>query len=285
MAVGDSSKLVGRDMYLNHWKLTKSPFGSTVDAALAYPSVALSEATARIDYLVNERRRLGVLLGERGLGKSVVLASAARALRQRGAVATIVDTVGISPQELIWRLANDWGGGPHPADEMFHLWRQVEDQLLHHQMLGKPTVLLVDDMGGASDEVMQQLVRLARLNLSPQARWTLLLAAEPEQLNQFNESLLHLIDLRIDLFGWDKADCIGYVQDALVTAGRIDPVFTDEALDRLAELSNGSPRSLAKLADFSLLGGAAAEVERIDAGVIDSAFAEISWTPTATATI
>ena len=269
-------------MYLSHWKLEQSPFRMAVDPAAAYPSAALDEATARIDYLVAERRRMGVLLGDRGLGKSVVLAAAAHSLQQRGASATVVDAIALSPRELLWRLASDFGAAPDPADDTARLWRRIEDQLAHHRWLGRDTVLLIDDLGQAGVDVMRLLVRLARLDTSPDARWTIIAAAEPTQLNRLDESLLHLIDLRIDLFGWNETDCIGYLQDALVSAGRFEPVFSDDALARLAELCDGSPRHLARLADFALLAGAATGVDTIEAVMVQNAFTEIQWTPAAT---
>ena len=46
-------------MYLQHWGLDHSPFATLREAP--YPTDALSEATARADYLVAEGRRLRVL--------------------------------------------------------------------------------------------------------------------------------------------------------------------------------------------------------------------------------
>ncbi|MEM1304956.1 MAG: AAA family ATPase, partial [Planctomycetota bacterium] len=169
-------------MYLSHWELERSPFRMAVDPAAAYPSAALDEATARIEYLVSERRRAGVLLGERGLGKSVALAAAAHALRKRGARATVVDAIGLAPRELVTRVASDLGAGVDPADDTPRLWRRIEDLLAHHRWLGRETVLLVDDLGQAGADTVRQLVRLARLDPSPDARWTIIAAAEPTQL-------------------------------------------------------------------------------------------------------
>ena len=40
--------------------------------------------------------------------------------------------------------------------------------------------------------------------------------------------LRELVDLRIDLRAWVAEDTVGYVQTALVDAGRIEPLFEDE---------------------------------------------------------
>src|SRR5690606_39209569 len=111
------------------------------------------------------------------------------------------------------------------------------------------------------------------------ARWTILLTTTADSLERLNASLLHLIDLRIDLACWTADDTVGYVQNALVEAGRYEPVFTDRALDTLHELTRGVPRHVARLADFALLAGAGRQASRVDASTVEQAFAETKWTP------
>jgi general secretion pathway protein A len=89
-----------------------------------------------------------------------------------------------------------------------------------------------------------------------------------------------LADLRIDLARWSADDTVGYVQTALVDAGRFDPVFTDAALDLLHELSRGVPRLVARLADFALLAGAGERAPRIEPATIERAYHETKWVPT-----
>ena len=144
------------------------------------------------------------------------------------------------------------------------------------------TVLLVDDAGQAGPDLVTQFLRLARLDVTPAARWTIVLAAEPGQAARWNESLRNLFDLRIDVLPWTAEDTIGYLQTALVEAGRFEPLFDDGALEALHELACGVPRQVARLADYALLAGAAAGVETIDAGIVEAASEEIAW-PTAAA--
>ncbi len=67
---------------LKHWGLERWPFRSTPGWHQFYPTAGHNEALARIEYLVDGRRRLGVLLGESGVGKSLVLRVAAAQLAQ-----------------------------------------------------------------------------------------------------------------------------------------------------------------------------------------------------------
>ncbi|MEO1495906.1 MAG: AAA family ATPase [Planctomycetota bacterium] len=266
-------------MYLQHWGFERSPFVATPETP--YPTRPLAEATARADYLVGERRRMGVLLGGRGVGKTTCLATIAdeqRSGSRRAAVASI-DAVALTARELLWRTAEGLGAAPDPADTQMNLWRRIEDRLAEQRWQQRPTVLLIDDAQELGADSQQQLVRLARLDGTPEAQWTILLASPADTLERLNDALLHLIDLRIDLGPWAIDDTIGYVQTCLVDAGRLDPVFDYTALERLHELSRGVPRHVVRLADFALLAGAGCRAETIDTEIVEQAFAETKWAP------
>jgi general secretion pathway protein A len=175
------------------------------------------------------------------------------------------------------------GTTPREDADLSWLWRQVADRVSENRARQVDTVLLVDDGGQAGPDLVTQFLRLARLDVLPAARWTIVLAAEPGQAVRWNEALRNLFDLRIDVLPWTAEDTIGYLQTALVEAGRLGPLFDDGALEALHEIACGVPRHVMRLADYALLAGAAAGVEIIDAGIVEAASEEITW-PRAAAT-
>lgn len=278
-----ASKLDARIMNDNqslplvHWGLDRWPFRSVPKANQLYPTAAFAEALARIEYLVEGRRRLGALLGEQGVGKSLLLQAAARQLGRQGRAAVLVDATGITSRELAWQVAGGLGAAPSDEADTQRLWRQIADRVVENRLQQLHTVLLVDEAGLAGPDVLTQFARLTRLDTSPAARWTIVLAAAPEQTVLWNAALRDLVDLRIDLVAWSEDDTIGYVQMALVEAGRLEPLFDDDALSTLHTLTRGVPRQVARLADFALLAGAGAGLATIDAATVEAAHEEISW--------
>jgi type II secretory pathway predicted ATPase ExeA len=266
---------------LEHWRLKHWPFRPARGADCFYPSPTHEEALARIGYLVEARRRTGLLLGESGVGKSLVLRQAARQLDRQGRTVAVVDAAGVSPREFLWQTAAAFGTAPRDADDALRLWRQVADYVAQNGWQRIDTVLMVDDAGQAGPEVVMLLSRLARLEPTPDARWTILLAAEPDQAARWHESLRELADLRIDLRPWSEEDTVGFVQTALVDAGRFEPVFDDEALAVLHKLSGGVPRRVVRLADLALLEGALAGKSSIDAATVRAGQKQSTWTPSA----
>src|SRR3954466_5871838 len=229
---------------LKHWGLECWPFCSTPGERQFYPTAGHNEALARIEYLVDGRRRLGALLGNSGVGKSLVLRVAAAQLARKGQAVVLVDALGSSSREFLWQVACGFGTTPREDADAPWLWRQILDRVAENRMRELDTVLLVDDAGQAGPDLVTQFLRLARLDVMPAARWTIVLAAEAEQAARWNEGLRNLFDLRIDVLPWTADDTIGYVQTALVEAGRLEPLFDHGALEALHELASGVPRQV-----------------------------------------
>jgi general secretion pathway protein A len=262
---------------LDHWRFERWPFRGVPGADRFYPTPGNNEALARIVYLVDSQRRLGVLLGEAGVGKSLVLQVATRQLTRRGTAVASVDAMGATTREVLWQIAAGLAAAPRDDADAPRLWRQIADRLAENRFQNLHTVLLVDNAGQAGPDVMMQIARLSRLDTTPAARWTIVLAAEPAQAARWSDSLRELVDLRIDLHRWEPEDTVGFVQTALVEAGRMEPLFEDDALTVLHELSAGVPRRVARLADYALLAAAAAGSSMIDAATIEAAHEELAW--------
>jgi general secretion pathway protein A len=267
---------------LSHWGLQRWPFSGVPDAARFYPTAASNEALARIEHLVESGRRLGALLGEAGTGKTLSLQAAARRLARHSSTVATIDAEGLSSREALWQIAAGLAASADDGADVSRLWRQIADRVVENRLQEIATVLLVDNAGHAGPDVITQLMRLARLDATPAARWTIVLAAEPSQAARWPQTLRDLVDLKIDLHRWELEDTVGYVQTALVESGRMEPLFDEAALTMLHERAEGVPRRVARLADYALVAGAAAGLSLIDRAVVEGADQELAWpTPTA----
>jgi len=76
-------------MHLQHWGIERTPFRGSHDPATFYCGTTHEEALARIEFLADQGRRMGVLIGEAGTGKSLTLRVAATSLARSGAQAAL----------------------------------------------------------------------------------------------------------------------------------------------------------------------------------------------------
>lgn len=262
-------------MYRTHWGLRESPFRSCLDPRFFFQSPTHEEALARLEFLVEDRRRLGLLLGETGSGKSLLLEVFARQVRRAGHQLANINLLGIDPHELMWLLAAELGCNPDRGDDLFRLWRSVSDRLIENRYQQVDTVLLLDDADEASGEVLDLVARLAQSDVTGESRLTIVLAAASKRLMCIHTRLMELAELRIDLEPWEEMDTAGYLTTALAQAGRKTETFTEDAIRRLHDLCQGVPRKVTQLANLALLAGAGRELPRIDAETVESVYQEL----------
>ncbi len=103
-------------MYAQHWGLVDIPFQSTIDQRWFYEGPSHEEAVARLLFIVEQHRRLGVLVGEAGTGKSMLLAVLKRAVQRAQGQVINVNVAGRSGDEVVWELAAGLRHSPRPDD-------------------------------------------------------------------------------------------------------------------------------------------------------------------------
>jgi general secretion pathway protein A len=263
-------------MYQAYWGLRESPFRGLLDPKFFYQSPTHEEALARLQFLARQRRRLGLLVGPPGSGKSLLLEVFAAQLRRSGRPVAKVSLLGVEPSEMLWLVAADWGLSLDPTQSLPTLWRAVSDRLIEYRYQQMEAVVLLDDVDQADPRVLQHVTRLACFDPSPETRLCIVLAGRNEGMSKLGERLLDLADLRIDVEAWEPNDTGSFVTTLLAQAGRQSPVFAEPAVARLHELSHGIPRRISQLADLALLAGAGASLQQIDAGVVDSVCQELA---------
>ena len=228
-----------------------------------------------MNFLVEERRTLGLLLGEPGAGKSQLLEIFVRGLGRVARQPALVNVGTIDVGQFLWLLAGQLGIELKAQASPFLACRAVTAHLVANRYQEIATILLLDDADMARGDVIDQIVRLAQLDASADAQLTIVLAAQPQRLGRLGERLLELADLRIDLEGWEADDTAAFVKRALAEAGRTSAVFSEAALVRLHELAGGIPRRVKQLADLALLAGAGGNLTQIEADTIETVYREL----------
>jgi type II secretory pathway predicted ATPase ExeA len=263
-------------MYHEHWGLSESPFRGWLNPKYFYQSPIHEEALARLHFLVEQRHRLGLLIGDAGVGKSLLLEVFASRMRSRGCLVAHVSALGVSSVEYLAQVALKFGWNPERQATTPALWRMVTDRIVAFRYQQLDTVLLVDDADRASRDLVLQLTRLVQFDLSPESRFTVVLAGQCGRMGWLGSGLLDMAELRIDLEAWDPDDTAGYVKAALTRAGGRAAIFADDALAKIHDLAHGVPRRVMQLADLALAAGAGMQLDVIDVQTVESTCNELA---------
>jgi len=186
----------------------------------------------------------------------------------------------MSPLELLSYISNKLGGTDSSRlDSMDLVLQRLETQLRTLTAQGRHPIIAIDDAQAISDrQVFQSLQLLLNFQQSNQINLTLILAGQPDLIGSLRRlpQLEDRIAIPSILQPLSLDETSRYVAHLLNVSGRIEPIFSDEALKSIHELSNGFPRRINRLCDLALLVGYAEQRHQIDAEQIEGVSLELS---------
>ncbi len=103
---------------------------TTARSAPRIQTVCVDEGLARLEYLVAQQRRLGLIVGPAGSGKTFLAKQFVRAARLRSCDVLHADLLGVDGRELLWTLVSQLGIRRHIREACFALWRALADRLI-----------------------------------------------------------------------------------------------------------------------------------------------------------
>jgi general secretion pathway protein A len=270
--------------YLAYWRLSRSPFSVSHRTNDFFVAGSIAEALARAEFLIQHERRLGILVGPQGVGKSSFFRHlAARRSRLPRQTLAHVDFSGATPILLAERIRDRLRGeqsqdglrdGKRPSEpeSLGRIIHEIDELLLATAAIGRQGVLLLDNAQDANEEVLETLGIL----LKRPGNWTAILAVDDALLVELPRRILETCELRIDLPAWDLGLTAEYFEWALARCGRRDDIFSAQGITRVHELSDGIPKRIFQLADMALVAGAGKRATSIDAELIDQVCDEFS---------
>lgn len=273
-------------MYSQHWKLNRRPFENTLEPEFFFPSQTHQAAVLKLRYLIENQKGAGVLVGSTGTGKTFVTHRLAKELNsQTGPWLNLVFPQ-MSADDLLTDIAIRLGGESVASDWPKHsvlprstALRIIERSLDEHSRAGRHPVLVVDDAHLIDDPAtLQALELLLNFQQPPQRSFSLILLGDRlllsrlARLPRFDERLA----VRAMLQSLSPDETARYVRFRLEVSGARTAIFDAEALVEIAELSDGIPRRINRIADLALLVGYADGRSQLTAADVASVSDELA---------
>ena len=251
-------------MHERYWGRNDFALQGTIGQSGLIETPPHEEALARLSYLVEHRRRFGLMLGPAGTGKSLVLRAAAREAKRLGCEVAMMDLFGTDSHDPLWQLAIALRLGPTERWSHATLWRTVCDHwhALHSARL--PSVLLFDHLERAEVDCLGMIERLLHLEVTNDGGLTILAAAR-EGLDQCSlGELAEQSELRIELPSLNRRETESFVRELLDKASHDREFFSRDASQTLFDLSGGVPREIVRLCRLALAAADRDDVPRND---------------------
>ena len=263
-------------MSRDHWKFTGAPFDGGLVPATFHCGGPQEEALARMEWLLEERQRFGLVTAAEGCGKSHLAAMAVRRLGGLGAETALLSLRGLAPGDWIELLLERLPLDPQSRAEPLRPWQKLENRLRENTLMERPTLLVFDDIDEAPADALDGIARLVGAAEPRFARTVVLATATPTGLSRVPASIRQRAALRIELAPWSEDDVAAFLAQAISRVGGDPNIFPTEAAATLARFAAGVPRSVSHLAQLALAAAAGDGLDRVDAATVERAWRELS---------
>jgi type II secretory pathway predicted ATPase ExeA len=236
------------------------------------------EAVARIGWCVAERR-IGVITGEVGAGKTVAIRAALSGLDPTRHTIIYLPNPTIGVRGIHHQIVAALGGQPlvHHAT----LVPQAAAALAIEQAeRGRTPVLVIDEAHLLEHAQLESIRMLTNHDMDSASPFSCLLVGQPTLRRRMKLGALAALDQRIGLRytmpPMTSEETSSYLRHHLGLAGRSDTLFSDDATALIHQTSRGYPRAVNNLALQALVAAFAADKNIVDESSARTAVTEVT---------
>ncbi len=225
----------------------ESAFAQPAGLAALRACPSFHEACARMLYLVENRRSLGLVVGPAGCGKSDLLELVHQAIPGQGVV---LDMATLDAASFGWKLAAELGLAPRADQPAACTWQRVEDHLHGQSRSGQPLTLLLSRLDLADPGSLRCLERLMGTAVGS-GHITVLAAGQDPLPLELRDLMQRYADMRIELGPLCIEELRLYLEH--LTGFYQLASFDEGAIDGLHRLTGGLLRDVRRCALLALL--------------------------------
>ncbi len=259
------------DNLLSFYGLQQQPFDVTPDPAYLYFTPSHRAALTSLKEGIEHFRGFMMLVADPGMGKTTLLNRLMEELAESARIVFLFQTQCTS-RELLCFILNELEVD-HTGMDVVAMHRALNQALLEEMLRGRRFVLVVDEAQNLSEPVLETIRLLSDFETTHSKLIQIVLAGQPQLADSLMRPSLVQLRQRIaalsNLKPLSVAETAEYITHRLRSAGWTgNALFNDEALETIAQLSGGVPRTINNLCFNSLLGGFRNREEMINADIV-----------------
>jgi len=260
-------------MYLEYFNFKKNPFHITPDPEFLFLSSGHKEAFAAIAYGIEERKGFIAVTGEVGVGKTTILRSYLQRIDPLKNRIIYIFNTSVTYRQLLKQVFFEVGI-PVADEEAFELVNRLVHFLVQEYKHGRNVVLIIDEAQNMPIETLESLRTLSNLETAQEKLLQMVLVGQPEFEAKLDlpelRQLKQRIAIRAHISPLTLEESMAYVMHRLMKASLyFTPVFTDDALRMILEVSQGIPRVINITSDNALITGFGYQRNPVDLKIVE----------------
>ncbi|MDJ0860545.1 MAG: AAA family ATPase [Dinoroseobacter sp.] len=265
------------DLYSEFFGLHERPFKLVPDPEYLFWSRIHKRAFAVLEYGVVSTAPITVVTGEVGVGKTTLVQHLLGCIDPSVKVGLISNAQGDRGDLIRWVL-NSLEIETSVDEDYVSSFQRLQDFLIEEYSAGRRVILIIDEAQNLSKDSLEELRMLTNINSNKDELLQLILVGQPQLRAKILDPDLQQFAQRISAFyhvpALDREMMGDYVSHRMSHAGGTGNEFTEEALDRIYQASEGVPRLVNKLCDFALLYTATEGEHVVTARAVDEVLAD-----------
>lgn len=240
--------------YTSRYGLDFNPFIKN-SKEIIMESSEYKEVLFRLNYLL-QTKGFGVITGGAGCGKTTLLRRWTDTLNKSAYKIVYISMSTLTVIEFYRQLASELGIDPYfrKIDNFKAIQKVIERYTIEKKMT---IIIILDEANYLRNGILNDLKILFNFDMDSRDRAIILLAGLPQLNNTLNlgihEPFKQRIVMNYHIDSLSREETKKYIQTKLTGAGCHQQVFEENALEAIANASNGVPRIINQLCNKTLL--------------------------------
>jgi general secretion pathway protein A len=236
---------------LQHFGFLEDPFRVNPDARYLFPSSTHLQALSSLENGFYNNRGFIAMIAPPGMGKTTLLYRFLEDTKDTARSTFIFDIdAECKPRDFVGYILHDFGIKPARSSSEMH--KQLSEALIKETEAGRKCVIVIDEAQNLSDMVLERVRLLTNFENSQGKLLQIILSGQPQLTDKLKKASLVQLRQRVSTICHLKlltpAETHDYIDYRLRQAGYDgEPLFTPEALDLIAEMGGGTPRTINNL--------------------------------------
>ena len=263
---------------LSFYGLCEQPFGVTPDPAYLYLGPAHRQALSSISRGIENDRGFMALIAEPGMGKTTLLNKLLEELRDSTRTVFLFQTQ-CDSRGFFRYLLSELGVESLVGMDLVAMHHKLNEILFQEMLEGRRFVLVVDEAQNLHDSVLETIRLLSDFETSHTKLLEIILAGQPQLAAKLARPNLSQLRQRIAVLAklepLSAAETARYIEHRLRVARYTGGLlFSPDALELIAERSQGIPRNINNMCFSALMLGYSRGCKIIGADIVQEVVAQ-----------